>query len=413
MQERVKIPVKPFKKLPAFSEERQNVGARNPYALADAVLGERKDWQRMGIDEKKNVLERALRRPFAQLFDPAHKSPLFSRQVMGDVPEEEVITKAGSPCTSAAVSPWAPLGGSEYFKDPLANQCYVCDPVQGCGVDCYLVAACGSLSWVSPQLLPYQAGPTYTYSFWNLSTNKKETVTVDNRLPLDASGQCVYARSSNPFETWPPLIEKAYGIWKQLPGAANGEPDLAKDTGGNPVTSLTQIAKGVTSTYASTTVTTASCGYKWSTMLSKIWSRFDPANNNCMNITTSKTKVPMVGYTYVSAAQAPAGKGVSYSTDTIVANHSYSVLGLYKYNNKCSIVLRNPYGPLAGDPALAGSLASGTWSIPTNRYYLKGGAVNTTIRADSFSVNLADNDGTFALDTDVFMTHFQALGYIA
>jgi hypothetical protein len=56
MQERVRIPVKPFKKLPAFSEERQNVGVRNPYALADAVLGERQDWQGMGIDEKKNVL---------------------------------------------------------------------------------------------------------------------------------------------------------------------------------------------------------------------------------------------------------------------------------------------------------------------------------------------------------------------
>jgi len=412
MLERVRIPGKPFKNLPAFLEERQNVGARNPYALADAVLGERQDWQRMGIEEKKNVLERALRRPFARLFDPAHKSPLFSRKVIGDVTGEEVLTQAGSPCTSG-VAQWAPLPGGTYFRDPLSNQSYVHDPVQGCGVDCYLVAASSSLSWVSPHLLPPQAGPTYRYSFWNLASGRNETVTIDNRLPLDASGQCVYARSTDPSESWPPLIEKGYGIWKQLPGSGSGEPDLARDTGGNPVTALTQIAKGVTSTYASTTVTTASCNYSWTTMMGRIWSRFDPANNNCLNITTSKTKVPMVAYTYVSAAQAPAGKGVSYSTDTIVANHSYSLLGLYKYNNKCYIVLRNPYGPLAGDPALAGSLASGTWSIPTNRYYLKGGAVNNTIRADSFRVNLADNDGTFALDTDVFMTHFQALGYIA
>jgi hypothetical protein len=219
----------------------------------------------------------------------------------------------------------------------------------------------------------------------------------------------IYARSIDPTETWPPLIEKGYGIWRGLPGSARGEPDLAQDPGGNAVTALAQIAKAVTSTYASTTVYTKDCGYKWSTMLGKIYTRFDPANSDCLKITTSKTKVPMVAYTYLSATAAPAG--VTYSGDTIVANHAYSVLGLYKYNNKCYIVLRNPYGPLAGDPALAGNLAGGDWVITNNKYYTKAGTSSSA--PSPFRVTLADNDGTFALDTDIFMTHFQALGYIS
>jgi hypothetical protein len=95
-----------------------------------------------------------------------------------------------------------------------------------------------------------------------------------------------------------------------------------------------------------------------------------------------------------------------------MGNHSYAVLGMYRSNNKCYLVLRNPIGPVAGDPVIAGSLASGTWTIQTNRYYNRGALYNP-IRADSYSVNLADNDGTFALDTAVFMTHFQGIGYIS
>ena len=395
------IAKKPVRRIPAIIPEPQNIGARNPYALADAVLGKRQDWHRMGLDEKKSVLERALRRPFDQLFDPKHKSPLFTRNVINEIAGEEVLTQAGSPCLPTV---WAPVAGGLYFRDPLTGRGYVQDPVQGCGVDCYLVTALTAISWVSPHLLPEQAGPAYTFSFWNLTTGRKDTVNTDNRLPQDASGQCVFAHSTDPTEVWPAHIEKGYGVWKALPGADRGEPDLASDTGGNPVTALAQIAKAVTATYASTTVTTA--GRTWAQMLTAIGSnKFDPANT--CNVTYSKTKFPMVAYTYETA---PAD--VTYNADTIVANHSYAVLGLYRSNNKCYIVLRNPYGPVAGDPAIAGSLAGGTWTIQTNRYFLKGGAVNNGIPADTYSVNLADNDGTFALDTAVFMTHFKAVGYL-
>ena len=391
---------KTAKKIQKTGRNRQNVGARNPYALADAVLGERQNWQRMGAARKKTILEEALRRPYGELFDPVYGSPLYTWDLIGEIRGEKVRTMAGNPCSSS-ISQWAAISGGTYFRDPKADRPYMQDPLQGCGNDCYVLAACSAIAWVSPQLIPSQAGPGYTYNFWNMVTN---TVNTDARLALDASGRPVYGHSQDPLEIWLSLIEKAYGIAKGLAGAATGEPNLASDSGGNPVTALAQIAKGVNANYTSTTIETA--GKTWAQMMTAIGvNRFDPAN--ACTVAVSKTKFPMTAFTYVTA---PAG--VTYSSDTIMANHAYAVLGLYRSNNKCYIVLRNPIGPVAGDPALAGSLAAGTWSIQTNKYYDRGVQYNR-IPADSYSVNLADNDGTFALDTAVFMTHFQGLGYIS
>jgi len=395
----------PVKRIPTKGRNRQNVGARNPYTLADAVLGERQNWQRMAVSRKKAILEEALRRPYEELFDPVYGSPLFSRSVIGQLKGEEILSRAGGPATASIVR-WAPLPGGVYFRDPKADRGYLQDPVQGGVGDCYLLAACTAIAWVSPHLIPGQAGPAYNYSFANVRNDGvTRQVNTNYDLPLDASDRCAYGRSTDPQECWLPMVEKAYGIAKGLPGADIGHPDWDQDAGGNPATALTHLAKAVNPAYASTSVMTA--GKTWAQFYTSIYTRFEPPNNNCLNITVSKTKFPMVAKTYVTA---PAG--VTYSSDTIVANHSYAVLGLFKSSNKCYIVLRNPYGPTAGDPTLATSLATGTWTIPTSRYYLKGGAVNNGIAADSYSVNLADNDGTFALDTAVFMTHFQDLGYI-
>jgi len=395
---------KPMKRIPTTGRNRQNVGARNPYALADAVLGERQNWKRMGISKKKSVLEEALRRPYDELFDPVYGSPLYTRELIAKVRKKKVLTKAGNPCTSS-VSQWTSVTGGTYFRDPKADRSYMQDPLQGCGNDCYLIAACSAIAWVSPQLIPTQAGPAFNYSFWNIhEDNRTQTVNTDSRIALDSSGRPVYGHSADPLEMWLALVEKAYGIAKGLDGAGAGQPNLAADGGGNPVTAMAHIAKAVNSAYTSTIVDTA--GKTWTQMLTAIGAnKFEPANT--CNVTYSKTKFPMAAFTWPTAPT-----GVTYNTDTIMGNHSYAVLGMYRSNNKCYLVLRNPIGPVAGDPVIAGSLASGTWTIQTNRYYDRGALYNP-IRADSYSVNLADNDGTFALDTAVFMTHFQGIGYIS
>jgi hypothetical protein len=395
---------KAAKKSSAVPRIRQNVGARNPYALADAVLGERQNWQRMAATRKKTILEEALRRPYEELFDPVYGSPLYTLDLIGEIRGERVRTMAGNPCTSS-VSQWAAIPGGTYFKDPKADRPYMQDPVQGCGNDCYVLASCSAIAWVSPQLIPAQAGPAYGYTFWNIrNDNVNRAVNTNAQLALDSTGKPVYGHSQDPLEIWLSLVEKAYGIAKGLTGADIGQPDLATDSGGNPVTALTHMAKGVDALYSSTSIATA--GKTWAQMMTAIGAnKFDPAN--ACTVAFSKTKFPMVAYTYKTA---PAG--VSYQADTIAANHSYAVLGLYRTNNKCYIVLRNPYGPVAGDPALANSLATGTWTIQSSKYYGRGGAQYARIAADNYSVNLADNDGTFALDTAIFMTHFEGLGYL-
>jgi hypothetical protein len=388
--------------------ERQRMGARNPYALAEAVMGERYDWAVMEDYDRKEILEKALRRPYGKLFDPAHGSPIYSRAMITSVSGTEKETSSSpGPCSQLPDVPWsAPGTGAYHVPPPSKPSCL--DPVQGCSPDCYLISAIISLAWVSPTLLPYQAGPTYTYGFWNLDTNKKDTVTIDKRLPLRA-GLPVFARSTTQNETWVSLLERAYGVWKKLPGYEKGEPDLSRDPDGNALTALQYIAKGVDSLYKPQSVRTAECGYDWKTMLGKIFSWFDPVNADCSKITASKTKVPMVAWTYNTQAEAPQGMGVSYSDETIVAHHAYSVLGLMYSAGKCYIVLHNPWGRVEATPA---TVASGLLTIPTSRYYKRGGQVNSSIPATRFSLDLAVNDGTFALDTSVFMTHFQTLGWL-
>jgi len=386
--------------------EKQIMGARNPYALAEAVMGERYDWAVMEEYDRKKVLERALRRPYKQLFDPVYGSPIFSRAQSARPRGVEGQTHSSTtPCSTLPDTPCAALAGGAYHVPPPTKPSVV-DPVQGCSGDCFLVSAITSLAWVSPNLLPRKPGPTYTYTFWNTQANRQETVTIDNRLPLRGTLP-VFAKSATQNEIWVSLLERAYGIWKQLPGYDVGEPDLSRETEGNALTALQYIAKGVDQYYNPQSVTTAECGYDWQTMLGRISAWFDPANADCSRITASKTRVPMVAWTYNGQGEAPAG--VSYTDETIVARHAYSVLGLMYSGGKCYIVLHNPWGRVEATP---GTVASGLWTIPTSRYYRRGGQVNPNLPATRFTVDLAVNDGTFALDTGVFMTHFQTIGWL-
>jgi hypothetical protein len=51
------------------------VTARNPYALAEAVLGRPVDWS--AIEDRRAFVEDVLHTPYEQLFDPKHGSPIY------------------------------------------------------------------------------------------------------------------------------------------------------------------------------------------------------------------------------------------------------------------------------------------------------------------------------------------------
>jgi hypothetical protein len=53
-------------------------GARNPYALAELISGQKIDWETMSSSEKRQKLEKIFNSPYEKLFSPQHDSPLYS-----------------------------------------------------------------------------------------------------------------------------------------------------------------------------------------------------------------------------------------------------------------------------------------------------------------------------------------------
>jgi hypothetical protein len=130
-----------------------------------------------------------------------------------------------------------------------------------------------------------------------------------------------------------------------------------------------------------------------------------PAKNGAM------TKYPAGAWTYVNetaALQKNGGVHISYSNATLVADHCYSVLGVYENSASKYIVLRNPYG--GSDPSQV-SLGSGTWSY-NKKVYLPWGTQKPGTVITPESRNLSDPDGIFALEQSVFRNYFEQFGFV-
>ncbi|MBN1943093.1 MAG: hypothetical protein JW849_07340 [Phycisphaerae bacterium] len=83
---------------------------------------------------------------------------------------------------------------------------------QGSVGDCYFLAAVSSLSQTDPtiiqQMITALGDGTYAVRFYSGST--EVYLRIDGDLPVNSSGNLVYARTSDTSEIWVPLIEKAY-----------------------------------------------------------------------------------------------------------------------------------------------------------------------------------------------------------
>ena len=58
-----------------MKREELTLAARNPYALAEIVLGHPIDWT--NVDDRPALLEKILHTPYEQLFDPKYDSPVY------------------------------------------------------------------------------------------------------------------------------------------------------------------------------------------------------------------------------------------------------------------------------------------------------------------------------------------------
>jgi hypothetical protein len=235
--------------------------------------------------------------------------------------------------------------------------------------------------------------PFDQYKFYPSGGAQPTSVTVTEQLPVNANEELVYATSYTQNEIWPSVYEKAYAKFWGCPviDGDGDKPDISQMCSGNPLTALVNLT-GLGA-------------------VAHLTQEFNSGSDLFVALSSltegSKCKFPMVGWTHPTA---PDGSGISFTSDQIVANHSYSILGTYidpATSKKC-IVLRNPFGPNMGDPNVPGVL-SGTWTY--NLAYFRQGGVRITIPVKR-TLDLTLADGVFAFDSDEFIKYFEAFGYV-
>jgi hypothetical protein len=367
-----------------------SVGVRNPFVYAEHKSGKKIDWDQMSPGKKRKKLEDAFDgKPYNQLFDSRNDSPLFVQT--GDV----------RPCTTVSNPTWEALPNSTYTDTVNKTRAYN-DPVQGALPDCYFIAALSSIAFADfttnyvYKLIQDKTGTDYTYYFWNPPSNAPikdpQPITISNKLPLDSTKTYRYSKSFTAGEIWVAMYEKAFAAWKKR--SLVETPDYSLICTGDPVLALLNI----TGWKYDQNTTFLTKNLTESLIYSKILS---VCKNSPVPLPLySVTQKPMVAYTYDPRIEIPPS-GITYEDATIVANHSYSVLGVLTQGGSNYIVMRNPWGqkgagPGFGDPdptkLLAGAMASGPWyKVP----------------------ELSDpNDAVFALRVDIFKKYFKGFGWV-
>ncbi|MDD1707269.1 MAG: C2 family cysteine protease [Methanoregulaceae archaeon] len=201
---------------------------------------------------------------------------------------------SGVTCTTdnRVFSRWSNIGRNVYNA---AGSKYYVEPIQGCVNDCYFIAALASGAWAANSKL--KTHPNYRFYKTTAPAGWGAWFTINDDLPVDTTGNLVYARSSSLY-IWPCLYEKAYAVWK---AGGNQTPVIGTVlNGGNGLDALLNIFGGVVTQ---------------GTFI------FDAAAGN-------KTKYPSVA------------KASNTNTIGLTKNHTYSVLR----KTAAGIELRNPCG---------------------------------------------------------------------
>ena len=400
------------------------IGARNPYVAAEHILKKKINWRKKHPDNKIKLLETAFGRPYHELFDPRYGSPLFPKQKRL-VKNREISVGAGdttscSPNPCPSFTRWDPLPNATVTPDKAVYN----DLIQGCLPNCYFIAALSSFAWAtqsqpafqtkntkilaSQQVLP-DASTGYTFQFCspamdgtNIILNKAPVAdpsfTISEKIPLSDTGAPIYSRSNNSLESWPCLFEKAYATWRyskinNLTPDYKVIPDYLSICKGNPLTSLLHLTGMITTLNTSMFYTAGMTGDQ---IYTKIAGQYSPVKLR------AKTDYATVAWTYDPAIDKVA---VTYNDDIIVANHAYSVLGVFQQNKKNFIVLRNPWGQKHGDPTRITATDTSTTALVSSDF-----AEGT---CPFLSTNLNDpNDGIFGISADKFQMYFAGFGWV-
>jgi hypothetical protein len=315
--------------------------------------------------------------------------------------------------------------------------------------NCHLIAALSSLAWINNDFFSTNKNQArifskildeknkiigYSYKFWNKDTNSYiSPVNVnldifmdDKVIAKDQSNWC--GAKSLLLESWPAMYEKAFAKYclykfKQyltLDDLKNkdvnpefGKLPLGSDWGGNPVNDLYYLTGSSLKPFP---IYTTDKKFDITTIYAYIKSLCNPlvmGRAIATGVTNgSKTKYPMGAWTYKDEAAAleKTGIKITYDTATIVADHCYSILGVYENGGSQYIIMRNPFGYKDPDPG-SYPVGKGTWVFMNTRSVIGNIVTTADLKADKLDLGLSD--GIFAFDAKEFVNYFEGFGHIA
>jgi len=436
---------------------RANVGARNPRVIAIRkilIMNPEEDIHSFLDLNLKYLMMKAFKitseAAYQAMFDPKSGSPIYyglydaTRKLAKSKPqfyrESLPFLKSVHSGKTGAIPDFCqnlhisgglsttPIGRNPIYTNtskPVNGGFEFNDPVQGCLADCWLIAAISSVAWAASnnaQFTNYLAKPLKVLPINNSSRRPISTFT-SQAFWLDQTGNPYYARlNANKiinkdvnYEIWPCHYEKAYALFYNLnstyPFTTNDTPTYSVLSFGSAYKALTEIT-GIPFTWINTVdyLGTTADQDNITGMINLI------RTNACdgtdlVNKTLLPTIRPTVADTYLTAESPKyvplvannkanyVPLTVAYNCAGISANHTYSILGLYKDGEDTYVVLRNPWG-FAGDSAsfnsdLQKNLATSLTSLPS-----PGNVTNTGA------------EGIFGLKVLTFMRYFQKLGWV-
>jgi len=402
----------------------ETVGVINPYALGEIIAGKSIKWG--SVTDPQKMLSEILELKKEEIFDI--KNPILSPHIQVDAKGKTKVLNAAEAknrlesflkkhplrsqvqkllevqnvsaatdasltkssvasavaSVAAAVSskvPWQPtdkewVDKGDFFEDYAELD----DPIQGALGNCYLIAALSSVAWARPHIIVNasrtvpnkllgKAVPLHSIGFYKNGSGSAQPVQVTQLTPVAKDSHAwVYARSNDPTEIWPAVMEKAYAKWKT--GNTTDFPNYsAIGNGGDPALACAELVRGVR-TYKTHSSTSAD----------DLWSFVRSHSLSCRTIN------PMTAWTYASE---PSKK--NYGSANVVANHAYSVLGWDFYNNEKYVVLRNPWGTHHATL----DTRSGTWSA-----YQQPSWISTPL----------NSKGVFSMKVATFKQYFERTG---
>jgi len=181
-----------------------------------------------------------------EFYQPYTTNPGSSQYVSLEISGQNLT----DPVATSSASGWANFADTSLFVDGPQYD----DIVQGYIGDCYYVASLASLADTDPMIIEQMVTPlgdgTYAVRFHR--SGQEVYLRVDADLPVNGSGNLVYARTGPDGELWVPVVEKAYCYFRY------GQNSYASISGGWMSTVYREVTGGYTNTTYTSTITASS-----------------------------------------------------------------------------------------------------------------------------------------------------------